>query len=43
LSRGEAKRNRLGIISAVKEGIFARVLQGGVVKAGDQIRIEKNG
>jgi hypothetical protein len=31
------------IISAVKEWIFARVTHGGCVKAGDQIRIEKNG
>jgi MOSC domain-containing protein YiiM len=26
-----------------KEGIFARVIHGGCVKAGDRIRIEKNG
>ncbi len=26
-----------------KEGIFARVIHGGCVRAGDQIRIEKNG
>jgi MOSC domain-containing protein YiiM len=26
-----------------KEGIFARVIRGGFVRAGDQVRIEKNG
>jgi MOSC domain-containing protein YiiM len=26
-----------------KEGIFARVVHGGCVRAGDQVRIEKNG
>ncbi len=26
-----------------KEGVFARVIRGGLVKAGDQIRIEKDG
>jgi len=40
---GCAIYRQIGKCIMPKEGIFARVIQGGVVRAGDQIRIEKNG
>jgi MOSC domain-containing protein YiiM len=40
---GCAIRQEIGKCIMPKEGIFARVIHGGCVKAGDDIRIEKNG
>ena len=40
---GCAIRQEIGKCIMPKEGIFARVIQGGCVRAGDDIRIEKNG
>jgi MOSC domain-containing protein YiiM len=40
---GCAIYRQIGKCIMPKEGIFAKVIQGGVVQAGDQIRIEKNG
>ena len=41
--RGCAIYQEIGKCIMPKEGIFAKVFRGGFVKAGDQIRIEKNG
>ncbi len=35
--------HQIGKCIMPKEGVFARVIRGGLVKAGDQIRIEKDG
>lgn len=40
---GCAIYEQIGKCIMPKEGIFARVVHGGFVRAGDQIRIEKNG
>jgi MOSC domain-containing protein YiiM len=40
---GCAIYRQIGKCIMPKEGIFARVIQGGVVRAGDQVRIDKNG
>jgi MOSC domain-containing protein YiiM len=40
---GCAIYRRIGKCIMPKEGIFAKVIHGGFVRAGDQIRIEKNG
>ncbi|MDH4368090.1 MAG: MOSC domain-containing protein [Dehalococcoidia bacterium] len=40
---GCAIRQETGKCIMPKEGIFARVVRGGCVRAGDDIRIEKNG
>ncbi len=40
---GCAIRQEIGNCIMPKEGIFARVIHGGCVRAGDDIRIEKNG
>jgi MOSC domain-containing protein YiiM len=40
---GCAIYRQIGKCIMPKEGIFTRVIRGGVVRAGDQIRIEKNG
>jgi len=40
---GCAIYRQIGKCIMPKEGIFARVVHGGFVRAGDQIRIEKNG
>jgi MOSC domain-containing protein YiiM len=40
---GCAIYRQIGKCIMPKEGIFARVIQSGVVRAGDQVRIEKNG
>ena len=40
---GCAIYRRIGKCIMPKEGIFARVIHGGFVRAGDQISIEKNG
>jgi MOSC domain-containing protein YiiM len=40
---GCAIRQEIGNCIMPKEGIFARVIRGGFVKAGDQVRIEKHG
>jgi MOSC domain-containing protein YiiM len=40
---GCAIYRQMGKCIMPKEGIFAQVIRGGFVKAGDQIRIEKNG
>jgi MOSC domain-containing protein YiiM len=41
--RGCAIYQEIGKCIMPKEGIFAKVFRGGFVKAGDQIRVEKNG
>lgn len=41
--RGCAIYRQIGKCIMPKEGIFARVVHGGFVRAGDDIRIEKNG
>lgn len=41
--RGCAIYRQIGKCIMPKEGIFAKVFRGGFVKAGDQVRIEKNG
>jgi MOSC domain-containing protein YiiM len=38
-----AIRQELGKCIMPREGIFARVIQGGCVRAGDDVRIQKNG
>ena len=40
---GCAIRQEIGKCIMPREGIFARVIHGGCVRAGDDIRIEKNG
>jgi MOSC domain-containing protein YiiM len=40
---GCAIYRQIGKCIMPKEGIFAKVVHGGFVKAGDQVRIEKNG
>ena len=40
---GCAIYRQIGKCIMPKEGVFARVIRGGLVKAGDQIRIEKDG
>ncbi len=40
---GCAILRQIGKCIMPKEGVFAKVIRGGLVKAGDQIRIEKNG
>jgi MOSC domain-containing protein YiiM len=40
---GCAIRQEIGKCIMPREGIFARVIHGGCVRAGDNIRIEKNG
>jgi len=40
---GCAIYRQIGKCIMPKEGIFARVIRGGFVRAGDQVRIEKNG
>ena len=40
---GCAIYRQIGKCIMPKEGVFAKVIRGGLVKAGDQIRIEKNG
>ncbi len=40
---GCAIYRRIGKCVMPKEGVFAKVIRGGLVKAGDQIRIEKDG
>lgn len=40
---GCAIYRQIGKCIMPKEGIFAKVFRGGFVKAGDQVRIEKNG
>jgi MOSC domain-containing protein YiiM len=40
---GCAIRQEIGKCIMPKEGIFARVIHGGCVRAGDDIRIDKNG
>jgi MOSC domain-containing protein YiiM len=41
--RGCAIYRQVGKCIMPKEGVFAKVIRGGCVKAGDQVRIEKNG
>jgi len=41
--RGCAIYQEIGKCIMPKEGVFARVIHGGCVRAGDEIRIEKNG
>jgi MOSC domain-containing protein YiiM len=41
--RGCAIYKEIGKCIMPKEGIFARVIHGGCVRAGDEIRIDKNG
>jgi MOSC domain-containing protein YiiM len=41
--RGCAIYQEIGKCIMPKEGIFARVIHGGCVRAGDEIRIDKNG
>ena len=36
-------RRQTGKCIMPKEGVFARVIRGGLVRAGDELRIEKNG
>ncbi len=40
---GCAIYHQIGKCIMPKEGVFAKVIRGGLVKAGDQIRIEKDG
>jgi MOSC domain-containing protein YiiM len=40
---GCAIRQEIGNCIMPEEGIFARVIHGGCIRAGDDIRIEKNG
>ncbi|MBI4284190.1 MAG: MOSC domain-containing protein [Chloroflexi bacterium] len=38
-----AIRRQIGDCIMPKEGVFARIIQGGLVRAGDEIRIDKDG